>query len=186
MCIVYMNIIGLGDTQSFPLSDLTFNRLLTRKPTLPELLNLKTSSGSTVNIVQQIGTHYHVMGPLLLRDDTGAVTSAIISQHQRDAALINQEIMTRWLQGQGKLPVSWSTLIDVLKGVELTELSHLIQESLTSSTAQIPGEMDMRYAIYSTIFYMYITLCCYPLEHILKSNFILQSQGLRPPLTCLL
>ena len=99
------------------------------------------SSGGAVNIVQQIGTHYHVLGPLLLRDDTGAVTSAIVSQHQRDAALINQEILTRWLQGQGKLPVSWVTLIDVLKGVELTELSQMIQEMLTTQT---PGEMDTR------------------------------------------
>ena len=111
----------------------------TSKPILSELLNFKTSSGSTVNIVEQIGTHYSKLGPLLLTDNTGAVTSAIVSQYQRDADAINQEILTRWLQGQGKKPVSWSTLIDVLRDVGLSELSQMIQESLTSSPTQTSG-----------------------------------------------
>ena len=126
------------DTHSLPCSG---SRLLTTKPTLPELLNLKTSSGSTINIVQQMGTHYHILGPLLLRDDTSTVTSAIASQHQRDVALINQEILTRWLQGQGKLPVSWSTLIDVLKNAGLLEIAQMIQESLIAQTS---GEINTR------------------------------------------
>lgn len=115
-------------------------RMLNSKPTLPELLSLKTSSGNTVKIMQQIGTHYSIFGPLLLDDCTGAATSAIVAQHQQNAVLINQEILTQWLQGQGKLPVSWSTLTDVLKDVGLTELSQMIQETLTSCTTQISGE----------------------------------------------
>ena len=114
--------------------------LLTSKPTLPELLTLKTSSGSTVNIVEQIGTRYSILGPLLLDDDTGAVTSAIFNQHRDNAVAINQEIVTRWLQGQGKKPVTWSTLTDVLKEVGLSELSQMIQENLTRSTTLILGE----------------------------------------------
>ena len=114
------------------------------KPKLSELLNFKTSSDSTVNIVEQIGIHYSKLGPLLLSDDTGAVTSAIVSQYQLNADAINQEILTRWLQGQGKKPVSWSTLIDVLRAVGLLQLSQMIQENLTSSTTQTSGEMDTR------------------------------------------
>ena len=118
------------------------------KPTLPELLTLKTSSGSTVNMVEQIGTHYSTLGPLLLNDVTGAVTSAIVSKYQRDADAINQEILTRWLQGQGKKPVSWSTLTDVLKEVGLSELSQMIQDILTRSTTPTSGEMDTSYPTY--------------------------------------
>ena len=119
--------------------------LLTSKPTLPELLTLKTSSGSTVNIVEQIGTNYPILGPLLLNDDNGAVASAITNQHHHNAVAINQEILTRWLQGQGKKPVSWSTLTDVLKEVGLSELSQMIQDSLTRSTTLTSGEMDTSY-----------------------------------------
>ena len=114
---------------------------MTSKPILPELLIFKTSSGSTVNIVEQIGTRYSPLGPLLLNDDTGAVTAAIVSQYQRDAVAINQEILTRWLQGQGKKPVSWYTLTDGLKEVGLSELSQMIQDSLTRSTTLTSGEI---------------------------------------------
>ena len=134
----------------------TSARSLTSKPTLPELLNFKTSSGSTVRVVQQIGTHYPTLGPLLLNDDTGAVTSAIVSQYQRDAEAINQEILTRWLQGQGKKPVCWSTLTDVLKEVGLSELSQMIQDSLTRSTTPTSGEMaSLAYSYSELLMFVY-------------------------------
>ena len=116
---------------------------LTSTPTLPKLLNFKTSSGTTVNIFQQIGIHYSKLGPLLLNDDTGAVTSAIVSQYQQDAHAINQEILKRWICGQGNQPVTWSTLLDVLRDVGLSDLAQLMQEALTSS-AQPLGETVTR------------------------------------------
>ena len=113
-------------------------RSLTSKPTLPELLKFRTSSGRTVNIVEQIGTHYSTLGPLLLTDDTGAVISAIADKHQRSSETINQEILTRWLQGLGKLPVTWSTLLDVLRDVGLSELTQMIRNNLSISEASLP------------------------------------------------
>ena len=91
-----------------------------------------------MNIVEQIGTYYRKLGPLLLKDDTGAITEAIISKHQRDADAINQEFLTKWLQGKGKRSVNWSTLIDVLKDIELSELAQVIQESFTSTEISSP------------------------------------------------
>ena len=110
-------------------------RSLASRPTLPELLIFVTSSPSirTVNIVEQIGTRYSRLGPLLLNDHTGAVTSAIVAEYQQNAYAINQEILTRWLQGRGKWPVTWSTLIDVLRDVGLSQLAHIIHLGLTSS-----------------------------------------------------
>ena len=104
---------------------------LASKPTLPELLQL--SSGSTVNVAEQIGTHYSKLGPVLLNDSMGAVTSAIVREHHYNAEEINQAILTRWLQGQGKQPMTWSTLIDVLNDIGLSELTEIIQEDLNSS-----------------------------------------------------
>ena len=90
---------------------------------------MKTQSG-TVNVVQQIGRYYSTLGPLLLKDITGAITAAIVSQYQLNADAINQAILTRWLVGQGKQPVSWSTLIDVLKDTGLSEMAKMIKEHL--------------------------------------------------------
>ena len=123
----------------WPLTSLAASttRSLTSKPTLPELLNFNTSSGRTVNIVDQIATHYSKLDPLLLNDDNGAVTSAIADKHQRSSETINQEILTRWLQGRGKLPVTWSTLLDVLRDVGLSELTQMIRKNLNISEASL-------------------------------------------------
>ena len=95
------------------------------KPTLPELIDFKTHSGS-VNIIQEIGIHYHQLGPLLLKDDTGCVTEAIENQYHRNATLINREILKRWLGGTGLKPIQWSTLISVLEKIELSTLGQKI------------------------------------------------------------
>ena len=95
--------------------------------TLPQLIRFRTTSGS---IIDQIGTRYWDLGVLLLNDDTGAVTQAIIEQHHEDATKINREILKRWIQGQG-MPVKWATLIEVLRDIGLTELTREIEKKIT-------------------------------------------------------
>ena len=91
-----------------------------------------------MNIFEQIGTYYSTLGPLLLNDKSGAITSNIVSQYQRNPAAINQQILTRWIQGVGKKPVAWSALISTLRDIELSELAKTIEECLmTQIDAQI-------------------------------------------------
>lgn len=137
-----------ADTQCLPVTASTSAG--TRQLTLQELINFRTSSGTTINIFREIGTNYSKLGPLLLNDDVGAATTAIASQYQYNAEPINQEIITQWLQGRGKLPVSWSTLTNVLKEAGLVQLSRKIQGSLSQSTTDTSGEMD------TTHIYMYV------------------------------
>ena len=84
----------------------------------------RTTSGSLLDL---IGTHYWDLGVLLLNDDTGAVTQAIIDQYHENATKINREILKRWTQGQG-MPVKWATLIEELKDIGLTELACQIEK----------------------------------------------------------
>ena len=104
-------------------------RSLTSTPTMPDLLNFKTQS-DVIKILQEIGTHHTDLGTMLLNDNTGALTQGVVSQHQRNPVEINRAILTRWLQGQGKKPVQWSTLIEVLKDIELSELAQKIKDNL--------------------------------------------------------
>ena len=99
------------------------------RPTLPKLLNFKTSSG-TVNIAKRIGADYNLLGAFLLQDDDGTVTDAIANEYHHNAFKVNYEILKQWIQGKGRQPVQWSTLIDVLKEIELSELAKKIEESL--------------------------------------------------------
>ena len=91
--------------------------------TLPQLIRCRTKSGS---LLDQIKTCYWGLGILLLNDDTGVITQAIVNQYCEDTT-INMEILKRWTQGQG-MPVKWATLIDVLKDIGLTELAREMEE----------------------------------------------------------
>ena len=48
-------------------------------------------------------------------------------KHQRDAEQINTEILQKWVSGRGRQPVSWATLTEVLRDVELCELASDIE-----------------------------------------------------------
>lgn len=92
------------------------------------LLRFPSKKGN-INIPEQISTKYLEFGILLLNDESGAKVSAIVSQHREVAKQINLEILKLWIEGEGN-PVSWDTLIDVLKGVGLVSLASDIKEGL--------------------------------------------------------
>ena len=99
------------------------------QPALPQLIYFKTSKGN-MNLAERIGTSYDKFGVLLLEDDDGAVTQSIRDEYQCNAAKINYEILQRWIQGKGRLPVRWSTLIIVLKEMKLSRLAKEIEDNL--------------------------------------------------------
>ena len=101
----------------------------TDRPTLPQLINFETRSGG-INITERIGLHYKQLGPLVLQDNDGTITETIERECFYKVKEINQEILQRWIQGKGMKPVQWSTLIDVLKKIELSPLAKKIADSL--------------------------------------------------------
>ena len=101
----------------------------TDRPTLPQLINFETRSGS-INITECIGLHYKQLGPLVLQDNDGIITETIERECFYKVKEINQEILQRWIRGKGMKPVQWSTLIGVLKKIELSPLAKKIADSL--------------------------------------------------------
>ena len=88
-------------------------------PTLPLLLNFPASAdGTKLNIISEIGTSYISFGLLLLEDDKGNEIYAIEKELQKNASGINNRILYLWLNGKGKQPATWETLIEVLKQVD--------------------------------------------------------------------
>ena len=82
-----------------------------------------------INIPQEIGTKYRMFGILLLEDKTAAEVAAIVKEHRENATDINLEILRLWIGGKGK-PLSWNTLISVLKDIGLGTLASDIQDGL--------------------------------------------------------
>ena len=102
---------------------------IVQHPTLSQLICFKTRADS-INVLEQIGPHYREFGALLLEDAAGAVTEAIVIKHNRDAKAINWEILCKWIEGKGKQPVEWSTLVEVLRDIRLSELANETEQTL--------------------------------------------------------
>ena len=92
------------------------------QPTLP-LLHILTTSFKSIKIIERIAVKNHSLGILLLNDDSGAVTRNIEAQYRPDQDKITEAILQRWLEGTGRKPQSWATLITVLKEIELNTLA---------------------------------------------------------------
>jgi hypothetical protein len=91
-------------------------------PTLPEFINFPTARGK-VNLAEKIATAYTPFGILLLKDESGDRTDAIVKEHRGRAVDINQAIFRVWVKGKGLTPVSWSTLVGVLEDMGLNILA---------------------------------------------------------------
>ena len=99
---------------------------------MPMLLSFKTRDGE-LNLAQIVGDDYPSFGQFLLHDDTGAVCKSI-ANNGSDTTSINHDILGLWLQGKGKLPVQWSTIIEVLRGIEMNALATALEQNLPLNT----------------------------------------------------
>ena len=99
------------------------------QPTLPQLI--KFPGAEDLNVMTEIGTQYRMFGTLLLNDENGAIVKAIEQQHQNRATDINYEIFQQWIQGSGIQPVTWETLVKVLKQTQLRALANKIESSMS-------------------------------------------------------
>ena len=70
-----------------------------------------------------------------MNDQKGTRITAIAQKHTNNAEQINIEVLQEWLQGKGKKPVTWNTLIEILKDTGLSELAKDI--SATCNLSQI-------------------------------------------------
>ena len=80
-----------------------------------------------INIPQEIGVKYSDFGLFLLEDENRQRVKAIAHKHMNDAEEINKEILEQWITGRGKQPVTWKTLTEVLRDMELITLAQEIE-----------------------------------------------------------
>ena len=120
---------------------------LEHKPDLEQLLRLK--------VYERITVKNHDFGITLLKDAHGSITSTIEYQHKGFPTRITEAILQRWLEGTGRTPQTWHTLLTVLREIELNTLANDIEESL--SQAPYPAV----YHLYIFFFSLGIPITCY-------------------------
>ena len=99
-------------------------------PALGTLVNFEKKNGEKIDILAKIGNNYKHLCIHLLIDNDGAILATISSNCRGIASDILLAIFRRWLQGQGKEPITWKTLIEVLEVIRLKVLAQEIEEGL--------------------------------------------------------
>ncbi len=84
-------------------------------------------------IPYEIGSKYREFGTFLLEDHNGAKVQEIESECHSDPYWINYEIFRRWLHGEGSQPVTWATLVRVLRDIGKSTLVDDIEAKLANS-----------------------------------------------------
>ena len=95
-------------------------------PTVLECTRFRGSQ-RTINIPQEIGSNYYYFGFRILNDPNGTRVRNLELEYRRNAERINTEILQEWVTGRGKKPVTWKTLIIVLRDIELSALASEIE-----------------------------------------------------------
>ena len=93
---------------------------------LPTLTELMSFGRDKVDIIEQIGDYYHKFGVKLLEDKTGNRMRALERQLRDNPEEINNEILRRWINGEGREPRNWATLVVALQECKLATLSDQI------------------------------------------------------------
>ena len=98
-------------------------------PTLMKFISFPMASGK-VNLAEKIGNSYAEFGVMLLEDEDESRTIAIVKEERGSASNINRHIFRLWLQGKGRQPVTWATLVSVLQDIGLDTLASNIDKCL--------------------------------------------------------
>ena len=98
-----------------------------QKPTLCQLKLLKSPSGKKVDIIATVAAHWQDFGYLLDFDETGHTIDRIAREHQLRPIDCCTAMLREWLEGRGRQPATWATLIDLLKDADMNYLAQQLE-----------------------------------------------------------
>lgn len=83
-----------------------------------------------MNLHNEIGGDYYKFGVMILDDDYGNKTDAIVHTNNGNVEMICIKILQRWLKGGGRQPVTLLTLVQVLREINLHSLATDIERKI--------------------------------------------------------
>ena len=97
---------------------------------LTSLSILVDGEKQNLKIIQGTCTHYSNLAMYLLEDDNCEIVDCFEEKYHHDPEKIVAAVYKKWISGTGKRPVSWQTLVDVLREIELNSLADEIEIAL--------------------------------------------------------
>ena len=111
-------------------------------PTLRLLISLPIpgdGAKNNLNILQRTSARYTNLAKFLLNDDNCDIVDSLEIQYHHDPEEIVRAVYMRWISGTGRKPVTWQTLVDVLRLREM-DLNILADEIETAlNRYEAPG-----------------------------------------------
>ena len=102
-------------------------------PTLPALRDFPGKHG-TIDIAADINGDYNKFGTLLLDDKNGKKIYNIEMSKRGDPVDITVAILQMWMDGKGRMPVTWQILVTCLQKTGLHVLADNIESVLSEHT----------------------------------------------------
>ena len=91
---------------------------------------LRTAKGGKIKIMDRLSPSWRRFGILLEFDDEGTQVKKIDEKHRGDPDLCCQAMFQHWLSGNGRKPLSWRTLIELLEDSDQEVLAGEVQNAL--------------------------------------------------------
>ena len=108
--------------------DISFIPICTAtKPSIAQLLILKTAKGKKLEIIKSMTPQWQQLGLLMDFDDDGRTVAFIEAEYIQSKFVCCQEIFLLWLKGPY---ATWENLIEVLCDCECESLAEDIEDAL--------------------------------------------------------
>ena len=120
---------------------------------LVKITKFKKRDGKTINILKEIGRDYHNFGIRLLNNPEGNVMTKIKDDCRGEAEAIKIKIISKWIRGTGKKPISWETLAGVMESVGLKVLAQDIRQGTQDTEEGKSENVAMQYHSVSRCYY---------------------------------
>ena len=99
---------------------------LTSKPRLHELDRIKID-GKTVKVINRVASNWKVVATRLYFEGHEIQNISRDNPRTVDAC---QEVFTQWLEGKGRIPTTWETIIEALEEADFSEVTNDLKEIL--------------------------------------------------------
>ena len=87
-----------------------------------------------MEVISTIAAKWKKFGIFLDFDETGQTLDCIAKDHPLDVEECCTAMMREWLQGRGRQPATWATLIDLLKDAKINVLAQQLEMMFKVST----------------------------------------------------
>ena len=98
------------------------------QPTLQQLTHMIDNCGKEVQIIQNIAAKWKEVGILFNFDPTGRTNDLINARNSSDPEACCTDMMKVWLEGKGRQPATWATLVEVLRNANFNCLANDMEQ----------------------------------------------------------